>query len=163
MISKCDTGRDFRPVFSFPWDISPLTRAGKIPIIKRLTGNSAAGSALGSGPRGREFESPFSDQTQNVRCGIHYQMETAPDIVIFSCPRRHPLCQHHTGTSFSGTAPTAPFCYVFRFFHIPSGMLGKCEHYTESHFVGSLADGITNAREHLVSAMQKFSVCRLRK
>ena len=27
-----------------------------------LTGSSAAGSALGSGPRGREFKSPLSDQ-----------------------------------------------------------------------------------------------------
>jgi len=30
---------------------------------------------------------------------------------------------------------------------LPSGMLGKCEHYLEAHFVGSLDAGITDAQE----------------
>ena len=33
-----------------------------IIIEKLISGCSAAGSALGSGPRGREFKSPHSDQ-----------------------------------------------------------------------------------------------------
>ena len=39
-----------------------LTAGAFAPIIERLTGCSAVGSALGSGPRGRGFKSPHSDQ-----------------------------------------------------------------------------------------------------
>ena len=39
----------------------PLTARARTPIMERLTGCSAAGSALGSGPRGRGFKSPHSD------------------------------------------------------------------------------------------------------
>ena len=38
-----------------------LTAGAFAPIIERLTGCSAVGSALGSGPRGRGFKSPHSD------------------------------------------------------------------------------------------------------
>lgn len=38
-----------------------LTAGAFAPIIERLTGCSAVGSALGSGPRGRGFESRHSD------------------------------------------------------------------------------------------------------
>ena len=34
------------------------------PLLFFLSGYGADGSALGSGPRGREFESPYSDQKQ---------------------------------------------------------------------------------------------------
>ena len=43
-----------------------LTRKAKNHIIDWLTGSSAVGSALGSGPRGREFKSPLSDQIKGV-------------------------------------------------------------------------------------------------
>ena len=40
---------------------SVLTAVGKKRIMGRLTGCSAVGSALGSGPRGPGFKSPHSD------------------------------------------------------------------------------------------------------
>ena len=41
-----------------------LTAGAFAPIIERLTGCSAVGSALDSGPRGRGFKSPHSDQKE---------------------------------------------------------------------------------------------------
>ena len=43
-----------------------LTAGAFAPIIERLTGCSAVGSALGSGPRGRGFKSPHSDHKSTV-------------------------------------------------------------------------------------------------
>ena len=45
----------------------PLTARARTPIMERLTGCSAAGSALGSGPRGRGFKSPHSDQNVETK------------------------------------------------------------------------------------------------
>ena len=45
-------------------EISLLTETFLHRIIVRLTGCSAAGSALGSGPRGRGFKSPHSDHAE---------------------------------------------------------------------------------------------------
>ena len=44
-----------------------LTAGAFAPIIERLTGCSAVGSALGSGPRGRGFKSPHSDQLRLLK------------------------------------------------------------------------------------------------
>ena len=43
---------------------SVLTAVGKKRIMDRLTGCSAVGSALGSGPRGPGFKSPHSDHAE---------------------------------------------------------------------------------------------------
>ena len=54
-----------------------LTARARAPIMERLTGCSAAGSALGSGPRGRGFKSPHSD----------HKIEMPATVVVagFSC------------------------------------------------------------------------------
>ena len=56
-----------------------LTAGAFAPIIERLTGCSAVGSALGSGPRGRGFKSPHSDQKAVSFCG------DLPLFILFSC------------------------------------------------------------------------------
>jgi len=42
----------------------------------------------------------------------------------------------------------------------PSGMLGKCEHYAEEHYVGSIQDGITDKKEvALFEEHEVFTEC----
>ena len=57
------------PLFP-PGGFFSLTSRSKVHIIERLTGSSAAGSALGSGPRGREFESPLSDHERKMHLRV---------------------------------------------------------------------------------------------
>ena len=51
-------------------------------MYRLISGSSAVGSALGSGPRGREFKSPLSDQQKrqaNLAClfSIHFVSSSA--------------------------------------------------------------------------------------
>ena len=57
------------PLFP-PGGFFSLTSRSKVHIIERLTGSSAAGSALGSGPRGREFKSPLSDHERKMHLRV---------------------------------------------------------------------------------------------